>query len=322
VINRGNYRRDVFAPRGSAEAFERCLWETCERFAWRLHAFVIMRNHFHLAVETPEPNLSVGMKHLQGTWANRFNRFHGEKGRPFQGRFKALPVEEGGALAQVANYIHLNPVRAKVASAERLDEFRWSSLWWYRQRRRPAFLEPAVFLAAAGGLGDSPAGWKRYLAYLAVVAEEDAKRREAQFGRLSRGWALGTREFRQSLIDDLRERRADLERARLPGAAAGDGQVFRAELWEQALERAAQAAGAVLSELGPAKSAPGKVLLAAVLKATSAVSNGWLCERLRMGTAASVSQFVRRFHQRGGAGRPEYAKAVAAARGVAREVPA
>ena len=62
VINRGNYRRDVFAEKGAAESFERCLFETCEAFGWRLHAFVTMRNHFHLAVQTPEPNLSLGMK--------------------------------------------------------------------------------------------------------------------------------------------------------------------------------------------------------------------------------------------------------------------
>ena len=69
VLNRGNYRRDVFADGRAAESFQRCLLEACERFTWRLHAFVIMRNHFHLALETPEPNLRDGMKWLQGTWA-------------------------------------------------------------------------------------------------------------------------------------------------------------------------------------------------------------------------------------------------------------
>ena len=65
VINRGNYRSDLFACRGAAASFQQCLFEACTRFRWRLHAFVIMRNHFHLAVETPEPNLSLGMKWLQ-----------------------------------------------------------------------------------------------------------------------------------------------------------------------------------------------------------------------------------------------------------------
>ena len=152
VINRGNYRRNVFAPQGAAEAFERCLGETGARFGWRVHAFVIMRNHFHLAVETPDPNLSLGMKFLQGTWANRFNRYHGETGRPFQGRYKALHVEPGEALAQVAHYIHLNPLRAKVVPGDRLGEFRWSSLWWFPRTECPAYLEPATVLREAGGL--------------------------------------------------------------------------------------------------------------------------------------------------------------------------
>ncbi|MBI4622932.1 MAG: transposase, partial [Verrucomicrobia bacterium] len=60
VINRGNYRFDLFASSGAARSFQRCLFEACGRFLWRLHAFMIMRNHFHLAVETPEPNLSLG----------------------------------------------------------------------------------------------------------------------------------------------------------------------------------------------------------------------------------------------------------------------
>jgi putative transposase len=96
VINRGNYRRDVFAPPGSAGAFERCLGETCERFGWRVHAFVIMRNHFHLAVETPEANLSLGMKFLQGAWANRFNRFHGLTGHDSRGDTNPCTSSPGG----------------------------------------------------------------------------------------------------------------------------------------------------------------------------------------------------------------------------------
>jgi len=301
VINRGNYRRNVFAPKGAAEAFERCLGETCERFGWRVHAYVLMRNHFHLAVETPEPNLSVGMKFLQGTWANRFNRFHGETGRPFQGRYKGLHVEAGAALARVAHYIHLNPVRARVVPADRLAEFRWSSLWWFPKKSRPAFLEPATVLHEAGGLADTAAGWQRYREYLRLMAEDTPQERERQFGPLSRGWAVGTQEFRTGLIGDLRQRGAALGRATRPGESAGERQVLRAAIWEERLQAAAQAAGIRLGEWGPRKSSAEKVLLAAAMKAGTDVSNGWLCERLGMGTPASVSQFVRRFRLAGGA---------------------
>ena len=100
VINRGNYRRNLFADKGASEAFERTLGEAAVRYGWRVHAYVIMRNHFHLAVELTEPNLSEGMKWLQGTWIRRYNSFRRLIGRPFQGRYKALLVEPGPALGQ------------------------------------------------------------------------------------------------------------------------------------------------------------------------------------------------------------------------------
>jgi len=78
VLNRGNYRKDLFADESAAESFQACLFEAAQRFGWRVHAFVIMRNHFHLAVETPEPNLSEGMRWLQARWAARFNRYRSQ----------------------------------------------------------------------------------------------------------------------------------------------------------------------------------------------------------------------------------------------------
>ena len=293
VINRGNYRRDVFAPKGAAESFEQCLFEACEKAGWRLHAFVIMRNHFHLAVETPEPNLSTGMKWLQGTWAMRFNRFRGEAGRPFQGRYKALHVEPGHALAQVCHYIHLNPVRAKVLPADRVGEFARGSLAWFVRRDRPKWLVAKTVLAESGGLPDTPAGWRKYLEYLAFLAEEDAKLREERFGRLSRGWMVGSKEFKQALQKDLADQGAELEKAQLLGT--GPVPEWREERWEDKLQRGAKSLKIDLEQLPAKKSAPEKVRLAALMKAGTAVSNGWLAERLAMGQPASVSQFVRRF---------------------------
>ena len=93
LINRGNYRSWIFADEKSKAAFESCLLEACERSAWLLHAFVVMSNHYHLAVETPQGNLIAGMQWLQSTFANRFNAFRGEHGHLFQGRYKCLIVE-------------------------------------------------------------------------------------------------------------------------------------------------------------------------------------------------------------------------------------
>ena len=305
VINRGNYRRNLFVGKGAAESFRGCLFEACERFGWRLHAFVIMRNHFHIAVETPEPNLSAGMKWLQGTWAARFNRFRQEKGRPFQGRYKALHVEPGHALAQVAHYIHLNPVRAKIVSSDRLPEYRWSSLPLFPAKDRPRFLEARTLLAESGGLADSAGGWKSYLGYLGLLAEEDPRLRTERFGRLSGGWCVGSMEFKAQLQEELKKQ-GECSLLTLLGADQAANREARQQLWEERLRAVAVAGKIALDKLAVQKAAPEKVRLAAVMKATSSVSNGWLAARLQMGQPASVSQFVRRFRLACEADRPAF----------------
>lgn len=293
VINRGNYRRNVFAANGAAEAFERCLDEAAVKFGWRVHAYVIMRNHFHLALETPEPNLSGGMKWLQGTWAMRFNRYRAENGRPFQGRYKGLHVEPGTALAEVAHYIHLNPVRAQVVPADRIGDFARSSLRRFPRKERPSWLVAETVLAEAGGLADTAAGWRKYREYLAFLAEDDGSLRAERFGRLSRGWAVGSKDFKNALKAELTNQAGDLADVRLLGADPVPE--WREEQWEAKLQQGARALKINLGRLPATKSAPEKVCLAALLKAKTSASNHWLAKRLDMGQPASVSQFVRRF---------------------------
>ena len=156
VINRGNYRRDVFETADKAKAFEECLFEAGERMGWRLHAYVLMRNHYHLALETPQANLVEGMHWMQSTFATRFNRFRQERGHLFQGRYQSLVVEPGDALRRVVDYIHLNSVRAGLVTGEQLVDFRWSSLRRFVRGGRPACL-------CADWKGeDSAEGWKRF----------------------------------------------------------------------------------------------------------------------------------------------------------------
>ncbi|HEY4299379.1 MAG TPA: transposase, partial [Candidatus Didemnitutus sp.] len=146
VINRGNYRRELFKGKGAAEAFERTLEEAARRFGWTIHAYVVMSTHFHLALELTEPNLSVGMKWLQGTWIRRYNVFRHLVGRPFQGRYKALLVEPGHDLGQICHYLHLNPVRAQLVAPDQAAAYPWSSLPHFIRKGRPAWLESATVL--------------------------------------------------------------------------------------------------------------------------------------------------------------------------------
>jgi hypothetical protein len=211
-----------------------------------------------------------------------------------------LHVEPGQALGQVVHYIHLNPVRAGIVKVEELLGYRWSSLPWFAGQDRRAFLTPDTVLAESGGLADTAAGWRLYLDYLGVIAEEDAKRRDRKFGRLSRGWAIGSGDFKADLREKLSAHGAGPNGFELLGADRQAQREAQAELWEERLRRAAAALGVALDSLSSQKSAIEKVRLAAIMKLATSVSNGWLAARLQMGEPASVSQYVRRFRLRGG----------------------
>ncbi len=284
VINRGNYRTDVFATAGTRTAFETCLFETVARSGWVLHAFVVMRNHFHLAVETPAGNLVAGMQWLQATFANRFNRLRGERGHLFQGRYKALLVEPGEALGLVCHYIHLNPVRAGVVPVERLGGYRASSYWHLCRIRRPEGLRVGAALLEAGGLQDTPAGRAAYAKYLAWQAAEGPAGKNGAYVAMSRGWALGSDEFKANLFTD--DALAETTRA---WDAPGSREI-REMGWARALTGTLQAVGRTEAEAAAErKSAPWKVAVAAHLKATTQADNRWLAKRLHLGAPTGVS---------------------------------
>ena len=292
VINRGNYRRNLFTGKGAAEAFERTLGEAAVKYGWRVHAYVVMSNHFHLAVELTEPNLSVGMKWLQGTWIRRYNGFRSLVGRPFQGRYKALLVEPEPALAQVCHYIHLNPVRAEIVRPAAAASHPWSSLPKFSTKPRPAWLEASVVLREAGDLPDTPRGWKKYRDYLEFLAESEPAKKALVAANLSRGWCVGSREFKQEMKKEMAARGAELDR--FAGLNPEEVQAERAEVWEERLLALARAAKIDLAKLSAKKSHSDKVRLAAAMKQSTSVPNGWLAHRLGMGQPASASQFVRR----------------------------
>lgn len=295
VINRGNYRRNLFGEDGAGEAFERTLAEAAERYGWRLHAYVVMRNHFHLALELSEPNLSEGMKWLQGTWIRRYNVRRHLVGRPFQGRYKALLVEPGEAFAQVCHYIHLNPVRAGVVTAQSPADYALGSLAKFPHRKtRPRWLVPSTVLQGAGGLRDTAAGWRSYLQYLEFLATDEPSRKELVASKMSRGWCLGTKEFVEANREQVVLRSAELDLQRAAGLEPEERQAERSNSWEDRLKKLAKAADVDLAHLGERKSDPTKVLLAAAMKQSTSVSNTWLADRLQMGQPASASQFARR----------------------------
>ena len=228
------------------------------------------------------------MQWLQSAFANRFNKLRGERGHLFQGRYKALLVEEGEPLSMVCHYLHLNPVRAGVLPVERLAEYRYSSFYYLRQpKARPAFLQFETVLAEAGGLADNAAGWSSYADYLAWQVADGPTGKSSAYVSLSRGWALGSAEFKKTLIKD-HALAADSRAWESQGARE-----IRQQAWETLFRRALATLGRKESEWanGP-KSAPWKVAMASFLKERTQASNPWLAQRLGMQRPTYVSRLV------------------------------
>jgi putative transposase len=125
VTSRGNERKAIYLNEADYQAFLELVVQVCERFNWVVHAYCLMTNHYHLLLETPDANLSDGMRQLNGVYTQIFNRTHSRVGHLFQGRFKAILVQKDSYLLEVSRYIVLNPVRA--AMVDRCEEWPWSS---------------------------------------------------------------------------------------------------------------------------------------------------------------------------------------------------
>ena len=125
VTTRGNARQAIYTDDQDRSTFLAVLAAVVTRSQWLCHAYCLMDNHYHLLIETPQGNLSAGMRQLNGIYTQRFNRRHTRVGHVFQGRFKAILVERENYLLELCRYVVLNPVRAGLA--KRPQTYRWSS---------------------------------------------------------------------------------------------------------------------------------------------------------------------------------------------------
>jgi REP element-mobilizing transposase RayT len=299
VMCRGNRQESIFLDDRDCEMFLDTLGEACGRCGWRIHAFTLMGNHYHLLLETPEANLVDGMKWFQGTYTQRFNARHKVWGHLFQGRYKALLVDgEGDYFTTVANYIHLNPARARCFDLEggRLSDYRWSShVGYLRLRKRPEWLKVGRVL---GGLGfeDDAAGRANYRHYmkkrvLEVLHSNDPRRADACWEGIRRGWVFGSDEFRREVQDAV------------DGAMSGKRRdSFSGEMVKKHDEQAAERLLDVgLKEFGlspeelaeRSKGDAQKKAMAWLIRRNTSVRNEWIAEALQMGHPSSVSRSVR-----------------------------
>jgi len=125
VTSRGNARSDIFHSASDRETFLKILSGVVQRFNWLCHAYCLMDNHYHLLIETPDGNLSKGMRQLNGVYTQKYNWLHQKTGHVFQGRYKAILVEKDSYLLELCRYVVLNPVRAGMT--EKPEQWIWSS---------------------------------------------------------------------------------------------------------------------------------------------------------------------------------------------------
>jgi REP element-mobilizing transposase RayT len=147
---RGNRQESIFLDDRDRQTFLDLLGKEVQQQGWVCYAYCLMDNHYHLMMETPEPNLVRGMRRLNGVYTQAFNRRHNKVGHLFQGRYKAILVDRENYLLELSRYVVLNPVRAKVVG--RAEDWRWSS---YRATAGkivpPAWLAAQKLLSLFGG---------------------------------------------------------------------------------------------------------------------------------------------------------------------------
>jgi putative transposase len=288
VMNRGDRREAIFRDEQDRRLFLDTLTEACRKTEWQIHAYCLMRNHFHLVVETPQANLVVGMKWLLGVYTKRFNIRHKECGHLFAGRYKALHVEGSGDgyLRTVGDYVHLNPARAGLLrAAQPLETFAWSSYGDYLRpaRRRPVWLRVDRLLGEKGIPKDSAAGRREF------ARQTETRRREdltGEFRPVERGWWLGSEEFRQELVA-LPEGRL---KATHYGAERREAQEAKAlRLLREEMGRLGWNKGSLVRA---GKGDERKVRLAVRLREETTMSLKWIAQHLEMGSWTHVSNLL------------------------------
>jgi putative transposase len=300
VMARGNQGAEIYADDRDRRLWLETVGEACEKTGWRIHAYVMMGNHYHLLVETPEGNLVAGMKWLQSTYTQRYNGRHRVFGHLFQGRYKALVVDgqEGNYFGVVSTYIHLNPARAKRIriGRERLQRYRWSSYPLYLEGRaqRPGWLATERVLGDLGLEPEDREGYEAYVEGRVLELGRSVGRRELneQWARIRRGWYLGGDGFRGRMLQWVKQVLGKGRWATYSGAAKrahGEGEATRL------LAKGLGVLGVSAGQLDQgAKAMPEKQVLAWWLCQRTTVARRWVSERLRMGDESRVTQAIRR----------------------------
>jgi len=288
LINRGDRGEAIFRDDLDRRLFLKTLGEACEKTDWQVHAWCLMKNHFHLVLETPQANLVSGMKWFLGTFTGRFNRRHKIFGHLFSGRYKSLMVDGSGSgyLRTVCDYVHLNPVRAKLLKSEkRLSDYAWSSYGEYLKSpaRRLPWLRVDQLLGEMRISQDTAAGRRDFERQMELRRRQEDPE---QWKELRRGWCWGAETFRQELLAQMEEKMGQEHY----GAERHQTAVAKAErIVEEEMKRLGwRKADLVRHAKGHAR----KVRIASRLRGETTMTLQWIAERLNMGTKTHLAHLL------------------------------
>ena len=280
VMSRGDQRDDIFLDDVDRHDFIKTLAEACQKTGWQVHAFCLMRNHYHVVLETPNGNLVAGMAWLQSTYTIRLNSRHHLVGHVLSGRYKAQLVEGSGNgyLRSACDYVHLNPVRARLLGPDdRLLAYPWSSYPFYLAARpfRPQWLRVDRLLGEHGIVKDSAAGREQFEREMERRRLEELDQEALEDFR--RGWCIGTESFRKECLEQMEGKVGDNH----PGLVRQETAEAKAD---RIIQEQLRMLGWTEKDLeARRKSDPSKLGIAARLRAETTLSLTQIAGRLHLG---------------------------------------
>ena len=286
VMSRGDRCEAIFLDDVDRQDYLKTLAEGSQKTGWQIHAYCLMKNHFHLVLETPNANLVEGMRWLLSAYTIRLNHRHELFGHVFSGRYKALLVDGSGTgyLKSACDYVHLNPVRAKLVSQqERLLAYPWSSLVWYlaAPQHRPSWMRVDRLLGEHGIQQDSAAGRLEFERRMETRRLEETDEEALKVFR--RGWCLGREEFRREMLEKMDGKLGDNHSGclRMENAQAKAERIVSEELGRL---------GWVEADLAiRPKGDPDKMAIAARLRKETTLSVKAIAARVHLGTSKSAN---------------------------------
>jgi len=291
VMSRGDRRQAIFVDDADRRAFVDHLGRACAKTGWQVHAYVLMSNHFHLVLETPQPNLSVGMKWLLGAYTQAFNRRHRQWGHLFGGRYKAQHIDERDPryLKSACDYVHLNPARAGlVGEKDNLEVYPWSSYRAYvRAPERPVWLRCERLLAEHGAESQDAQALRRFKRQNEGMRSRSGDR-SGEIPNLggSGAWRIGAEDFTAWLAERLKRRGRKTERA-------SERRETDERLAERIIREALVARGWSASTLRlSAKGDPVKVDIARQVRTQTPMTLAWIARHLAIGSASYLAALL------------------------------